>query len=231
METPPRDGGVDMEEFWSVRSGSVRLSPEHTLSALVFLHTSSSHGTGGHGAGVAEAMSVCISPDRSAPRGSTKAPAAWDQLAPSSLVLASPGMVFRHNSSPSRPSVANSYQEGPSISDRGHNISPSAGAVEAVGLAPKGGHTRIPQVIVMTKVDLVCPLVSKDLRKIYTSKKIREKMQVCSDKIGVPMNHIFPVKNYSEEIDTDDDADVLILKALDQIVNLANDRLRDAASN
>ncbi|XDV53775.1 hypothetical protein PO909_022201 [Leuciscus waleckii] len=90
---------------------------------------------------------------------------------------------------------------------------------------------RIPQVIVMTKVDLVCPLVSKDLRKIYTSKKIREKMQVCSDKIGVPMNHIFPVKNYSEEIDTDDDADVLILKALDQIVNLANDRLRDAASN
>ncbi|CAM4730744.1 unnamed protein product [Leuciscus chuanchicus] len=89
----------------------------------------------------------------------------------------------------------------------------------------------IPQVIVMTKVDLVCPLVSKDLRKIYTSKKIREKMQMCSDKTGVPMNHIFPVKNYSEEIYTDDEVDVLILKAFDQMVNLANDRLRDAASN
>lgn len=45
--------------------------------------------------------------------------------------------------------------------------------------------------------------------------------------LGVPMSHIFPVKNYNEEIDTDDDIDVLILKAFDQIVHLANDRLMD----
>ncbi|XP_067289362.1 interferon-induced protein 44-like isoform X2 [Pseudorasbora parva] len=89
---------------------------------------------------------------------------------------------------------------------------------------------RIPQVIIMTKVDEACPLVKKDLRKIYTSKKIKEKMEMCSISIGVPMNHIFPVKNYHDEIDINDDVDVLILKALDQIVNIANDRLRDAAS-
>ncbi len=28
----------------------------------------------------------------------------------------------------------------------------------------------------MTKVDEACPLVNKDLRKIYTSKKIKEKV-------------------------------------------------------
>ncbi|XP_050967999.1 interferon-induced protein 44-like [Labeo rohita] len=83
----------------------------------------------------------------------------------------------------------------------------------------------IPQVIVMTKVDEACPLVRNDLRKIYSSKKIKEKMELCSAKVGVPLNHIFPVKNYSHEIDTNDDMDVLILKALDQIVHLANDRL------
>ncbi|XP_056586057.1 interferon-induced protein 44-like [Triplophysa dalaica] len=84
---------------------------------------------------------------------------------------------------------------------------------------------RIPQVIVMTKVDEACPLVNKDLRKIYHSKQIQEKMQICHDKLGVQMCDIFPVKNYHEEIDTDDDVDVLILKALDQILQLADDRL------
>ncbi|KAF4107915.1 hypothetical protein G5714_010674 [Onychostoma macrolepis] len=70
-----------------------------------------------------------------------------------------------------------------------------------------------------------------DLKKLYTSKKIKEKMHLCSKIIGVPMNCIFPVKNYHDEIDVDDDVDVLILKAFDQIVNVANDRLREAASN
>ncbi|KAA0722595.1 Interferon-induced protein 44 [Triplophysa tibetana] len=75
----------------------------------------------------------------------------------------------------------------------------------------------IPQLIIMTKVDEACPLVKNDLRKIYYSKKIKEKMQMCSDKVGVPMNNIFPVKNYHDEIDTEDDIDILILKALEQI--------------
>ncbi|XP_026994457.2 interferon-induced protein 44-like isoform X1 [Tachysurus fulvidraco] len=85
----------------------------------------------------------------------------------------------------------------------------------------------LPQIIVMTKVDEICPLVQKDIRKVYTSKKIKEKMQGCSNVLGIPMNYIFPVKNYHDEIDTVDDMDVLILKALDQIVNLANDQLEN----
>ncbi|XP_053532196.1 interferon-induced protein 44-like [Ictalurus punctatus] len=85
----------------------------------------------------------------------------------------------------------------------------------------------LPQVIILTKVDEVCPLVKDDLRKVYTSKKIKEKMQECSNLLGIPLSNIFPVKNYHEEVDTNDDVDVLILKALDQIVNLANDALED----
>uniref|UniRef100_A0A8C1PRI8 Interferon-induced protein 44-like n=1 Tax=Cyprinus carpio TaxID=7962 RepID=A0A8C1PRI8_CYPCA len=88
----------------------------------------------------------------------------------------------------------------------------------------------IPQVVVMTKVDEACPLVKKDLRKMYTSKKIKEKMELCSAKVGVPLTNIFPVKNYHDEIDTEDDIDVLILKALEQIVQVADDRLEDIKS-
>ncbi|KAI5090244.1 interferon-induced protein 44, partial [Silurus meridionalis] len=87
----------------------------------------------------------------------------------------------------------------------------------------------IPQAIIMTKPDLACPLVHGDLRKIYTSKKIKEKMEVCRNLVGVPMNHIFPVKNYHEEMDTNNDMDALILKALDQIVNIAYDAMKKKA--
>ncbi|XP_073722388.1 interferon-induced protein 44 isoform X2 [Misgurnus anguillicaudatus] len=88
----------------------------------------------------------------------------------------------------------------------------------------------IPQVIVMTKIDEACPLVKSNLTRVYHSKKIKEKMQLCSDLIGVPMCNIFPLKNYHEEIDTNPDVDVLILKALDQIVYLAHDRLDSSSS-
>ncbi|XP_053333103.1 interferon-induced protein 44-like [Clarias gariepinus] len=89
----------------------------------------------------------------------------------------------------------------------------------------------LPQVIIMTKVDEACPLVKNDITKVYTSKKIKEKMETCKDLLGVPMSHIFPVKNYHEEIDTVNDLDVLILKALEQIVNIAREALRDQKSH
>lgn len=56
-------------------------------------------------------------------------------------------------------------------------------------------------------------------------------MQECSNLVGVPMNYIFPVKNYHEEMDTDDDMDALILKALDQIVSVAFDALKKRSGN
>ncbi|XP_048053801.1 interferon-induced protein 44 isoform X2 [Megalobrama amblycephala] len=85
----------------------------------------------------------------------------------------------------------------------------------------------IPQAIVMTKVDEACPLVKKDLKKIYTSKKIKQKMEECSNKLGVPVSCIYPVKNYHEENNTNTTADILILDALKNILNFANDYVED----
>jgi len=61
-----------------------------------------------------------------------------DQLTTSSSVLAGPSMVFGFHGSSIRPSLANPDQEGPFFPGRGHNISPSAGAMEALGLALEG---------------------------------------------------------------------------------------------
>uniref|UniRef100_A0A9J8BBA5 Interferon-induced 44-like protein n=1 Tax=Cyprinus carpio carpio TaxID=630221 RepID=A0A9J8BBA5_CYPCA len=95
----------------------------------------------------------------------------------------------------------------------------------------KASSLEIPQAVIMTRVDEACPLVGKNLQKIYTSKKIKEKMQECSNSVGVPMSHIFPVKNYHEEIDTQNDMDVLILRALTQIVQIADDLLNRRKSD
>ncbi|XP_037399010.1 interferon-induced protein 44-like isoform X2 [Pygocentrus nattereri] len=81
----------------------------------------------------------------------------------------------------------------------------------------------IPQFILLTKIDEVCPLVKKDLKKTYTSKKIHEKINQCSNLIGAPVKFIFPVKNYCYESDTNDPTDILIMLALRHIVSAAND--------
>ncbi|XP_030641296.1 interferon-induced protein 44-like [Chanos chanos] len=89
----------------------------------------------------------------------------------------------------------------------------------------------IPQVVVMTMVDRACPVVAKDLRKIYTSLKIKEKMEECHIRLGVPMNCIFPLKNYHEEGSTVLELDCLILATLTQIIHLANDYLSTIFEN
>ncbi|XP_063074562.1 interferon-induced protein 44-like [Engraulis encrasicolus] len=90
---------------------------------------------------------------------------------------------------------------------------------------------KIPQVVVMTMVDKACPEVRRNLKMIYRSKKIEEKMQECSNKLGVPMNYVYPVKNYHEEIELRDDVDVLLLSALKPILAFANDHMQELESS
>ncbi|XP_053370274.1 interferon-induced protein 44-like [Clarias gariepinus] len=85
----------------------------------------------------------------------------------------------------------------------------------------------IPQAVIMTMGDEICPAVKYTVKTIYMSKKIKQKMKECSDKLQVSMTCIFPVRNYSEETETNNDVDVLLLLALRQIAYLANDYVED----
>ncbi|XP_066497166.1 interferon-induced protein 44-like [Hoplias malabaricus] len=88
----------------------------------------------------------------------------------------------------------------------------------------------IPQLVFMTRVDRVCELTNEDLRKIYQSKKIREKITMCSNKLGVTENCIFPVKNYHNEIRSNEELNCLALQAFTQIVYSANDFVKKWSS-
>ncbi|XP_063063577.1 interferon-induced protein 44-like [Engraulis encrasicolus] len=93
----------------------------------------------------------------------------------------------------------------------------------------KAADMRIPQVVVLTNIDKACPEVANDIKLVYQSKIIKKKMEVCSNRLGVPMNCIFPVKNYHEEINLKNDIDVLLLSAMNFILHFANDHLAVAA--
>lgn len=51
-------------------------------------------------------------------------------------------------------------------------------------------------------------------------------MEKLSAETGLPMNCIFPVKNYHEEISLDKDIDTLILSALKHIIHSGEDHIR-----
>ncbi|KAI4879274.1 hypothetical protein NFI96_004801 [Prochilodus magdalenae] len=87
----------------------------------------------------------------------------------------------------------------------------------------KASELNIPQVIVLTKVDIACEIVSRDLKKLYYSRKIREKMKESSNELGILVQHIYPVKNYHEEITEDSDIDVIILMTLRDIIYFGSD--------
>lgn len=84
----------------------------------------------------------------------------------------------------------------------------------------------IPQLAIGTHVDVNCPEIKKDIQNIYLSKSLKEKMEEFSHAVGIPLNCIMGVKNYSEETDTDDNTDTLILIALRNIVNSGMDFVR-----
>ncbi|XP_026196903.1 interferon-induced protein 44-like [Anabas testudineus] len=83
----------------------------------------------------------------------------------------------------------------------------------------------IPQLIILTKIDEVCPEIKEDLRNVYKIKYLKEKMELFSVEVGIPMNCIFPVKCYHEEIELNSDVNSLILSALRDMIHAGEDHI------
>uniref|UniRef100_A0A8C0YQG3 Interferon induced protein 44f1 n=1 Tax=Cyprinus carpio carpio TaxID=630221 RepID=A0A8C0YQG3_CYPCA len=88
----------------------------------------------------------------------------------------------------------------------------------------------ITQMVLMTKIDEACPEVEKDLQSLYVSSYIKSKVQEVSSWLGVPVSCVLPVKNYSQELELELNCDVLLLTALQQMLNFADDYLDDVCS-
>ncbi|XP_010735598.2 interferon-induced protein 44 isoform X1 [Larimichthys crocea] len=83
----------------------------------------------------------------------------------------------------------------------------------------------IPQVAILTKIDTVCPEIQKDIKDVYKSRTLKKRMEEFSALVGIPMYCIFPVKNYHEELQLNNDIDVLVLNALTNIIKVGEEFL------
>ncbi|KAL3874413.1 hypothetical protein ACJMK2_037431 [Sinanodonta woodiana] len=81
----------------------------------------------------------------------------------------------------------------------------------------------IPQVILLTKVDRLCPTVCEDLSNVFYSPNVQEKVDLVSERFGIPRTNILPVQNIENEVEVEKDISILALLALRQMLFFARD--------
>ncbi|XP_061187449.1 interferon-induced protein 44-like [Saccostrea echinata] len=85
----------------------------------------------------------------------------------------------------------------------------------------------IPQVVYLTKLDKVCAKVNEDASNMFYSQAVRDTVDKVADVMGLPRGYIMPIKNYESETSLEPNIDILILKALKQTADFADDYLEE----
>uniref|UniRef100_A0A8C8REE9 TLDc domain-containing protein n=1 Tax=Pelusios castaneus TaxID=367368 RepID=A0A8C8REE9_9SAUR len=83
----------------------------------------------------------------------------------------------------------------------------------------------IPQLVLLTKVDEICPTLEEDVQWVYKSIAVQKQMRVTAERLGIPLAQIVPVKNYCSDLELSFDVDILILSAVRQLIRLAESHL------
>ncbi|KAG2461691.1 IF44L protein, partial [Polypterus senegalus] len=85
----------------------------------------------------------------------------------------------------------------------------------------------VPQLVLLTKVDEACPVVAEDITNVYRSRFIQQKIHEVAARIGIPISCVVPVRNYSVDVDLDDNTDVLLLNTVVQMLRFADNFFDD----
>ncbi|KAK2826470.1 hypothetical protein Q5P01_020684 [Channa striata] len=141
----------------------------------------------------------------------------------------------RYQFSPSAPLQENSpgYKKNATLADKIHCVvyvvDASKGSIltqkmldKFIAIRRKNNQLGIPQIILMTKVDEACPLVAQDLRNVYRSVYIQKVAQQLNEALGITLSCILPVKNYSKELNLDQDMEILLFTAVEQMLNYSD---------
>ncbi len=176
MDASHRGGEADLKSVWPGSGGPLRYSGDSAMSPLA----------GCHGTDVAEASSVRLSPDCSAPGSSGECALGRSPAAASSPVLARPSVVLGPDFPPRWLSMGDSSQEGSPLTGRRHPSAPLPGVMEAVGVAPEGAQL-IASGLSPEVVETILQSRAPSTRKLYAL-KWRLFTSWCGDRQLDPVN-------------------------------------------
>nr|XP_024655110.1 interferon-induced protein 44-like [Maylandia zebra] len=102
----------------------------------------------------------------------------------------------------------------------------SDATVEAIqDVRDEATELEIPQVAIFTKIDEAFPEIKHDVTNVYKSECLQKRIEEFSKRVGIPINFIFPVKNYHSETELNPDMDAIIMNAMRHIIDIGNDSL------
>uniref|UniRef100_A0A3B5QR55 Interferon-induced protein 44-like n=2 Tax=Xiphophorus maculatus TaxID=8083 RepID=A0A3B5QR55_XIPMA len=140
---------------------------------------------------------------------------------------------YKFNPISSLSDVDPSYNSSPSVSDRVHILvciydanapqMKSSVLQKMKEVREAASELGIPQLAILTHIDSACGETQKNLKNVYRSKHLKKKMGDFSSSLGIPMNCILLMKNYSHEIQLNPDVDTLILNALKLMIDFGDD--------
>ncbi|XP_060567028.1 interferon-induced protein 44-like [Ruditapes philippinarum] len=83
----------------------------------------------------------------------------------------------------------------------------------------------VPSVLILTKADVLCQEVQKDITNMFRSVKVREAVIKASEEFNIPLASIHPVWNYEDSIEISWKRNIPLLLALRQITQYAKGKI------
>lgn len=81
----------------------------------------------------------------------------------------------------------------------------------------------LPQAVLLTNIDKICPDVDDDVTNTFTSTAVCEAVNKAAEITGLSRDHVFPVKNYESERTLKTPMDILLMEALKQCLDFADE--------
>ena len=82
----------------------------------------------------------------------------------------------------------------------------------------------IPFCILLTQVDILCEQILTPGKEqlLFRSSAVKDAMEMCAAKFGIPQNQVYPLKNYHRETDPVLAIDVLALHTSLKLMDMAD---------
>ncbi|XP_072516878.1 interferon-induced protein 44 isoform X2 [Salminus brasiliensis] len=149
-----------------------------------------------------------------------------------------------HQFSPEQPvkSETPGFMKKPTLKDKVHCVVFVVDASK-INTYPKGLSTTfqklrehisslgVHQVALLTHVDEVCKQTSQDITNVYQSTTVQQTMAKAGALLGMATSYIVPVKNYSSQLELEENTDILLLTAVDHILQYVNMYFQDTEGN